>query len=271
MDKKIGFIGCGKMAQAIIGGILKSKLIPAGQIIATAKTEDRLMDVKNRLDIQTSFSNKEAAAEADILFLAIKPDLHGTVINEIKDCIRPDAIIITIAAGISLDFMEKAFGKKIKAIRSMPNTPSLVGEGMSVLAANTSVSAEELDEVVQIFSSIGRAAVMDEKMMDAIPAISGSSPAYVYMFIEALADGGVKAGLPRDQSYQLAAQAVLGAAKMVLETGKHPGELKDQVCTPGGATIEAVAELENKGFRSAVLSAMEKCSVKTNLLSKNKI
>ncbi|GLB58703.1 pyrroline-5-carboxylate reductase [Cytobacillus sp. NCCP-133] len=270
MNKKIGFIGCGKMAQAIIGGLLKSKIVSAGQIIATAKTEKTLEDVNKRLVIQTILSNIEAAAEADILFLAIKPDLHGAVIDEIKDCIKRDAIIITIAAGITLDFMEKAFGKQIKAIRSMPNTPSLVGEGMSAIAANPSVTKEELDDVIQIFTSIGRAEVMEEKMMDAIPAISGSSPAYVYMLIEALADGGVKAGLPREQSYQLAAQAVLGAAKMVLETGNHPAELKDQVCTPGGATIEAVAELDHKGFRAAVLSAMEKCHEKTIALSENK-
>jgi pyrroline-5-carboxylate reductase len=267
MNKKIGFIGCGKMAQAIIGGILKSKTVAPGHIIATAKSKETLADVNNRLSIEISLSNKQAAVERDILFLAVKPDLHSAVIDEIKDHIKPEAIIITIAAGISLDYLEKAFGQKIKAIRSMPNTPSLVGEGMSAIAANTLVSEEDLEEVIQIFSSIGRAEVMEEKMMDAIPAISSSSPAYVYMFIEALADGGVKAGLPREQSYQLAAQAVLGAAKMVLETGKHPAELKDQVCTPGGATIEAVAELEKKGFRAAVLSAMEECYDKAKALS----
>ncbi|KON90425.1 pyrroline-5-carboxylate reductase [Sporosarcina globispora] len=267
MNKKISFVGCGKMAQAIIGGILKSNLVNPRQIIASARTELTLEDVKNRWEIQTRSSNIEAAKEADILFLAIKPDGHGAVIDEIKNSINSQAIIITIAAGISLSFLEQSFGRKIKAVRSMPNTPSLVGEGMSVLSANESVTPEDMEEVIKIFSCIGKAAVMEEKMMDAIPAISGSSPAYVYMFIEALADGGVKAGLSRDQSYQLAAQAVLGAAKMVLETGKHPAELKDEVCTPGGATIEAVAELERKGFRASVLSAMEQCFDKTKALS----
>ncbi|WHY35282.1 pyrroline-5-carboxylate reductase [Cytobacillus firmus] len=268
MNKNIGFIGCGKMAQAIIGGILKSDLVNARQIIASAKTEKTLVDVKSRWDIQTRFSNSEAAEAADILFLAIKPDAHAAVIEEIKDSITSHTIIITIAAGISLSFLEKSFGRKIKAVRSMPNTPSLVGEGMCVLSANESLSPEEMEDVIKIFSCIGRAAVMEEKMMDAIPAISGSSPAYAYIFIEALADGGVKAGLPRDQSYELAAQAILGAARMVLETGKHPAELKDEVCTPGGATIEAVAELERKGFRSAVMSAMEQCFEKTKALSR---
>ncbi|MEK3855710.1 pyrroline-5-carboxylate reductase [Cytobacillus sp. FSL H8-0458] len=268
MNKNIGFIGCGKMAQAIIGGILKSDLVNARQIIASAKTEKSLVNVKSRWDIQTRFSNSEAAEGADILFLAIKPDAHAAVIEEIKDCIQSHAIIITIAAGISLSFLEKAFGRKIKAVRSMPNTPSLVGEGMSVLSANESLSPEEMEDVIRIFSCIGRAAVMEEKMMDAIPPISGSSPAYAYMFIEALADGGVKAGLPRDQSYELAAQAILGAARMVLETGMHPAVLKDEVCTPGGATIEAVAELERKGFRAAVMSAMEQCFEKTKALSR---
>lgn len=267
MNKNIGFIGCGKMAQAIIGGILKSNLVNPSQIIASARTENTLEDVKSRWNIQTRLSNIGAAEEADILFLAIKPDAHREVIDEIKDSVRSDAIIITIAAGISLTFLEQSFGRKVRAVRTMPNTPSLVGEGMSVLSANESVSPDDMEIVEKIFSCIGRAAFMEEKVMDAIPAISGSSPAYVYMFIEALADGGVKAGLPREQSYQLAAQAVLGAAKMVLETGLHPAELKDEVCTPGGATIEAVAELERKGFRAAVMSAMDQCFEKTKALS----
>jgi pyrroline-5-carboxylate reductase len=148
----------------------------------------------------------------------------------------------------------------------MPNTPSLVGEGMSVLCPNENVDSEDLEQVVQLFNSFGKTECLTESLMDAVPAISGSSPAYVYMFIEAMADGGVQQGIPRSQAYRLAAQAVLGAAQMVLETGKHPGQLKDDVCTPGGVTIEAVASLEKNQFRGAVLSAMKECTDKIKKL-----
>lgn len=269
MNKKIGFIGAGKMAQAIIGGILQAKQVSNEDLIASAASTATVNKIKDRFGIEATTDNKVVAQHADILFLAVKPNLHAAIIDEIKDMIKPHTLVITIAAGISLEFLEESFASHIKAIRSMPNTPSLIREGMTVLCANGFVTKEELGEALEIFSCFGKAEVVQEKLMDSIPAISASSPAYVYMFIEALADGGVKNGLSRDQSYTLAAQAVLGAAKMVLETGKHPGELKDEVCTPGGATIEAVAELEKKGFRSAVLSAMEKCTEKTIALSKN--
>lgn len=269
LSKKIGFIGAGKMAQAIIGGILHAKKVSAENLFASAASIHTINKVKQRFSIHATTDNKIVAEQADILFLAIKPNLHVAVIEEIKEIIKPKTIIITIAAGINLTFLEESFGFAIKAIRSMPNTPSLIGEGMTVLCANQFVTEEELSEIVDILACFGKAEVVQENLMDSIPAISASSPAYVYMFIEALADGGVKNGLTRDQSYTLAAQAVLGAAKMVLETGKHPGELKDEVCTPGGATIEAVAELEKKGFRSAVLSAMEKCTEKTKALAKD--
>lgn len=267
LNRKIGFIGAGKMAQAIIGGILQANKIPAENIMASAASNETIIYIKERYTIKATTNNRAVAEHADILFLAIKPNLHSSVIEEIRDCIKPHSLIITIAAGISLKFLEESFSKRVKAIRSMPNTPSLIGEGMSALCANQYVTRDDLAEVINIFSCFGKAEVVHEGLMDSIPAISASSPAYVYMFIEALADGGVKNGLSREQSYKLAAQAVLGAAKMVLETGQHPGELKDQVCTPGGATIEAVAELEKKGFRAAILSAMEKCTKKTIALS----
>jgi pyrroline-5-carboxylate reductase len=152
-------------------------------------------------------------------------------------------------------------------VRAMPNTPSLVGEGMTAICHNQQVDQEDLEKLLLLFNNFGKAEVLAEELMDAVPAISGSSPAYVYMFIEALADGGVKQGIPRKQAYRLAAQAVLGAAKMVLETERHPGELKDDVCTPGGATIEAVAALEQGKFRSAILTAMDYCTDKTKRLS----
>lgn len=264
--KKIGFIGCGKMAQAMIKGMLSSGTISTENMMVSAKTENTLMTVKNQFSIKTTIDNREVARWSDILFLAVKPDIHSEVIAEIKQVIKEELVIITVAAGITLQWLEAEFGQAIKAIRSMPNTPSFVGEGMSALTVNARVNRDEVDRVLEIFRSFGQAEVMKEELMDSIPAISGSSPAYVYMFIEALADGGVRNGIPREQAYQFAAQAVLGAAKMVLETGLHPGELKDQVCTPGGATIEAVASLEQNGFRAAVLKAMEQCTNKTQAL-----
>lgn len=270
LNRKIGFIGSGKMAEAIIGGLIKSELVPANQIFASAKTRETINKMADKYAVETTIQNREVAAIADMLILAVKPDLHKMVIEEISDVIKSDTVVITIAAGISLDFLESAFGKTIKAVRVMPNTPSLVGEGMSAICANESVNDNELQNVISLFESFGKAEVLPEKLMDAVPAVSGSSPAYVYMFIEALADGAVQQGIARSQAYTMAAQAVLGAAKMVLETGKHPGELKDNVCTPGGATIEAVTTLEKKGFRSAVVSAMEACTEKSKKLKDTK-
>lgn len=266
MNKRIGFIGCGKMAQAMIKGILSSGIISPDLIKVSSKTNATRDMVKEKYSIMTTANNIEVARWADILFLAIKPDIHKEIFQEIKEEITDNTVIITIAAGITLAAVEKEFATGVKAVRTMPNTPSFVGEGMTVLCANPKVTSTELKTVISLLESFGKVEVISEPLMDSIPAISGSSPAYVYMLIEALADGGVKNGIPREQAYRLAAQAVLGAAKMVLETGMHPGVLKDQVCTPGGATIEAVSSLEKGGFRSSVLEAMEKCTEKTKSL-----
>jgi pyrroline-5-carboxylate reductase len=268
MNKKIGFIGCGKMAQAMIGGLIDSNVIERQQIFVSARSNETLIKVKDLYNVQTLNSNIDLAMQVDYLFLAVKPDLYPTIIEEIKEVVSSNTVIITIAAGITLEGVEKSFGKEVKIVRTMPNTPSLVREGMSALCHNQVVTNEELSEVVEIFNSFGKCELVNEKLMDAIPAVSGSSPAYVYLMIEALADGAVLQGIKRDQAYKLAAQAVLGAAKMVLETELHPGELKDQVCTPGGATIEAIAELEKQGFRSSIISAMERCTEKSASLGK---
>lgn len=255
------------MAQAMIGGMIQSNTVPAGNIMASAFTDTTLSKVKGAFQINVTTHNEEVAKFADVLFLAVKPDQYNGVIQQVKDAVDSDTIIVSIAAGITLGSLKNAFGKKIKAVRSMPNTPSLVGEGLSALCPNDLLDEEDLKIVTALFESFGKAELVPEYLMDAIPAISGSSPAYVFMFIEALADGGVKQGLPRQQAYRLAAQAVLGAAKMVLDTGIHPGELKDQVCSPGGATIEAVSTLEKEQFRGAVLAAMESCTKKVKELA----
>lgn len=268
MKKTIGFIGCGNMAQAMIGGMVKSKVFAGENIIASNISEKNLNLAKEQFGIKTTGDNKEVASNSNILFLAVKPHLYSAVINEIREYVKEDCIVITIAAGQTIENVEKDFGRQVKLVRTMPNTPALVGEGMTALCPNKMVSKDEVEEVIKIFNSFGKAEIIEEKLIDAFITVSGSSPAYVFMFIEAMADGAVLQGMPRDKAYNMAAQAVFGAAKMVIETGKHPGELKDMVCSPGGTTIEAVAELEEKGFRAAVISAMKRCADKSKEMSK---
>ncbi|MFD2683026.1 pyrroline-5-carboxylate reductase [Bacillus seohaeanensis] len=267
MNKTIGFIGCGNMAQAIIGGILQSQLVSRSQIIASAKTVNTVSKVEETFGIRAVTDNCSVVRDADIIFLSIKPDHYLEIIQEIKEAVKEEAVIVTIAAGITLDWMVEQFQKQVKVVRTMPNTPSLVGEGMTAFCVNQYVEETDLHTIIEILESFGKSQLVEENLMDAIPAVSGSSPAYVFMFIEALADGAVLQGVPREKAYTLASQAVLGAAKMVLETGEHPGVLKDGVCSPGGATIEAVSSLEKNQFRGAILKAMEECTKKTKQLA----
>lgn len=269
MIKTIGFIGCGKMAQAMIEGILRSKLVTPDRMIASASSRQTLDLVSEKFAIRTTSDNQDVAKAADVLILAVGPSLYGEIIGAVKPFLKKDAIVVTIAAGISLRFMKVSFGETVKVVRTMPNTPSLVGQAMTALCPNELVTDDDMKKIIQLFNSFGKTEVLREDVMDAVPAISGSSPAYVYLFIEALADGAVRDGIPRKQAYNMAAQAVLGAATMVLETGLHPGVLKDQVCTPGGATIEAISTLEKAGFRSTVLAAMESCTNKSKGLNQD--
>lgn len=267
-NKIIGFIGGGNMASAIIGGIIGSGLADKDHVIAADKFPAAVERLKETFGIQASTENIEISSNADILFLAVKPNMFATVIPEIRDYIKKDALIISIAAGQTIAAIEGLFKKEIKLVRSMPNTPALVGASMSALSPNANVTEDELAMAKQIFDSFGECEIVSEKLMDAVVGVSGSSPAYVYMFIEAMADAAVADGMPRAQAYKFAAQSVLGSAKMVLETGKHPGELKDMVCSPGGTTIEAVAELEKAGFRNAVIAAQRACVEKSKEMSK---
>lgn len=268
MNKIIGFIGGGNMAGAIIGGILHSGLAPKEQIIASDKSSQALQSLKDRFGIQTTENNQETAQKAEILFLSVKPQFFPEVIAEIRDCIREDTLLVSIAAGQSICAIESRFGREIHLVRTMPNTPALVGAAMSALCPNQHVSEAELAQVIAIFESFGACEVMAESMIDTVVGVSGSSPAYVYLFIEAMADAAVADGMPRNQAYKFAAQSVLGSAKMVLETGMHPGALKDAVCSPGGTTIEAVAVLEEHGMRHAVISAQRACVQKSKDMSK---
>lgn len=268
MNQKIGFIGGGNMAGAMIAGIRKAGLVSGDELMVSAKHKETLDKLHEKYEVKTTLDNKEAAAFADILFLAVKPYLFPEIIEEIKDAVKENVIIVSIAAGKTIRDIEKCFGREIKLVRTMPNTPAMVGEAMSAICPNENVTEEEVQLVKEIFDSFGVSEVVKESMIDAVIGVSGSSPAYVCMFIEAMADAAVLGGMPRKQAYTFAAQAVLGSAKMVLETGIHPGELKDMVCSPGGTTIEAVAELEKQGMRNAVIEAMKACMDKSKEMSK---
>lgn len=259
---KIGFIGCGNMAGAMISGILESGAADGTQIMASAKSEATKRKIVEQYRILQG-TNREVAQFAEVLFLAVKPQYYPEVIGEIWDAVAVDTIVVSIAPGKRLRWLEEQFGQPLKLVRAMPNTPAMVKEGMTGICANAEVSEEELERVRELCASFGRAEIVPELLMDVVTGVSGSSPAYVFLFIEALADGAVADGMPRAQAYQFAAQAVLGSAKMVLETGKHPGELKDMVCSPGGTTIEAVRVLEEKGLRSAVIEAEKACVKKS--------
>ena len=268
MNTKIGFIGSGNMGSAIIGGIIKANLVPPTNIIASDIMENTLTTLNQTFGIETTTDNVKVAEMSDIIFLAVKPNVYGNVIKEIKENVKDDVIIVAIAAGQTISTIETHFGRDLKIVRVMPNTPALVGEGMAAISPNKMATEEDTQKIVDIFSSIGKTEIVGEYLMDVVTGISGSSPAYGYLFIEAMADAAVAEGMPRNQAYQFSAQALLGAAKMVLETGKHPGLLKDQVCSPGGTTIAAVNELEKQGFRNAVICAVKSCVDKSRDMSK---
>ena len=257
--KKIGFIGAGNMAGAIIGGIIKSNLVESQNVIASAKTMTNLNKLKDEYNINVTLDAREVVKNSDIVFMAVKPNIFDGVLEGVKDLIGDGKIVVSIAAGKSISSMENIIGDDKKIIRTMPNTPALVNEGMSALCPNKNIEDEELKIVKGIFDSFGKSEVVGEYLIDSVIGVSGSSPAYVFMFIEAMADAAVVGGMPRKQAYNFAAQSVLGAAKMVLESGKHPGELKDMVCSPAGTTIEAVRTLEELGFRSSIIEAMKVC------------
>ena len=271
MDRKIGFIGCGNMGSAMLEGILKSGIYTKENIFCSTKSESSKKALSEKFGINIT-DNIGVTKNSDILILAIKPQFFSEVIKEIKNYIKEGSIIVSIAAGISIEDIEDMFGifsYGLKIIRTMPNTPALVGEGMAAICMNKNITESELKEVQNIFNSFGKCEILDEKYFHAFIALCGSSPAYAYMFIEAMGTAGIKAGIPANKSYILAAQSLLGTAKMVLETGEHPAILKDKVCSPGGTTIEAVSILENMGFRKSIIEAMEACEKKSKKMQKN--
>jgi len=255
-ERTIGFIGAGKMATALAKGFIDRGGVPGGNLtgfdIAAAAREQFVQETgaKSATDLSSAIQG------AGILFLAVKPQQLEEVAEQIEPLLTDDQIVVSIAAGITIKQLKKWLGKSRKIIRIMPNTPALVGAGAAGLSASATVNEDEAESIVQLMSNVGVCLQVPEKLLDAVTGVSGSGPAYVFQFIEALSDGGVLAGLPRQAATQLAAQTVLGAAKMVLETGDHPASLKDAVASPGGTTIAGLAALERNGFRGTVIDAV---------------
>lgn len=256
MFKTIGICGTGNMGKAIAKGLAASGLIEPSHIYVYNIHKEKAATLAAELGATAVDTAVELAEKSQGLIMAVKPYVMPTALADIKDHVTSEKVVISIAAGLTMKQLAAYLPSKTKLVRIMPNTPSMVGEGMASVSVNDLVSKEETQDVLAIFNSFGKAELLDERFIDAVCGLSGSGPAYVYMFIEALADGAVLEGMPRPLAYTFAAQTVLGAAKMVLETGEHPGKLKDDVCSPSGTTIEAVRTLEQRGFRSAVTEAV---------------
>ena len=264
---RIGLIGAGNMSSAIINGLLKSGIVNPSDIYASDADKAKVAEFENK-GVNTTTQNSVVVEESGIIILAVKPNIYPIVLKEIAEIPGVEnKVLVSIAPGLSISYIKSFFKTDIKVVRTMPNTPAQIGEGMTVSCYEAPVTPEEFALVNRILESIGKVQSINEAYMNAIVAVNGSSPAYVYMMIEAMADAAVLRGIPRDMAYKLAAQSVAGAAKMVLETGIHPGQLKDMVCSPGGTTIQAVYQLEKSGFRSSLIEAMEKCTEKAIELS----
>ena len=263
---KIGFLGAGKMATALARGLLNAKLVKANQLVAADPFDAARKHFADETGAKTVRSNLEAAKAATVLILATKPDQVAAALAEISSVFTQNHLVISIAAGVTLAKLEAALPAGARVIRVMPNTPALVGAGASGFALGKNATAADGELTQKRLSAVGIALQVKETLLDAVTGLSGSGPAYVYQFIEALSDGGVAAGLPRDVATKLAAQTVLGGAKMVLETGIHPGALKDQVTSPGGTTIEGLHELEKGKLRATVMSAVRSATEKSKKL-----
>ncbi len=254
----IGFIGMGNMGYAMLRGALDS--LKDESIIYTDANFERMEYVKKETGIDYVVDNVECVKNSKYIVLSIKPQYYSLVIKEIRKYVNKNQVLISIAPGISIEDLRKEFDEGVRIVRAMPNTPALVGEGMSGISfCKGDYTKEEHQFIVNFFKSFGMVEIMEEQLMDVVVCASGSSPAYVFMFIEALADSVVKYGMPRDKAYKFVAQTILGSAKMVLDTNEHPAKLKDQVCSPLGTTIQGVSALEEYGFRNAVMKATDKC------------
>jgi pyrroline-5-carboxylate reductase len=268
IDKKIAFLGGGNMAEALIKGLLAAGAAKADQILVTDVSSERLEHLKKTYGIIIYKSSKDAVSQAGIVLLCVKPQVIDVVLTKIVPVADKGKLVISIAAGVTIARIEKILTGDPRVIRVMPNTPALVLAGAAALAGGKNATGGDLALAQSIFNSVGRSFVVDEKLMDAVTGLSGSGPAYVFMIIDALSDAGVKAGLPRQLSLELAAQTVYGAAKMVLETKEHPGKLRDMVTSPGGTTIEGLHALEEGKLRATLMNAVEAATARSKELGK---
>jgi pyrroline-5-carboxylate reductase len=255
--KKIAILGTGNMGEALAKGLLRAgKTAPEALVCADPRAERR-EEIRERYGVQVTPDNRAAAAQADVIVIAVKPQVIEPLLDEIAPAVDARKLVISIAAGVPISAIARKLGAGVRIVRTMPNTPALVGAGATALARGPHATDADLEQALALFEAVGMAVVVEEHLLDAVTGLSGSGPAFVFIAIEALADGGVKVGLARPVAMALAAQAVMGAAKLVLETGEHPGRLKDQVTSPGGTSIAGVHALEQHGFRAALIAAVE--------------
>jgi pyrroline-5-carboxylate reductase len=270
MGKKLGIIGAGKVGEALAAGVAQRGLVPRDDIILSVRFEKHRSELEARTGIRTILDNRELARSCDAIVIAVKPKAVTEVIAEIAPELGKGKLLISTAAGVSLELLESAAPAGVPVIRTMPNMAVGIGEGMTVLSPGAHVGEEDLEWATELFRSVGRALVLEEQHMDAVTGLSGSGPAYVYIIIESLADGGLKLGLPREVATELAAQTVLGAARNVLITGEHPAKLRDMVTTPAGVTIDGILELEEGGLRLTLIKAVVKAAERAAQLLRKK-
>ncbi len=264
--KKLALIGCGKLGEGLLSGLLGSQLIPVGRLEATVAHQPRADFLAEKYGVKAHTDNARAVSGADLVLVALKPQQVKGFLREVKRVLRKDAVIISAAASVTTALIESELGHPARVVRAMPNTPCLIRQGMTALAAGKHANDDDVALASEIFNSMGRTVVVDEKHMDAITGLSASGPAYVYMIIESLAEGGVKLGLPRELSTELVSQTLLGASALVLHTGEHPAKLKDVVTTPAGCTIDGLLELEEGGLRVTLIKAVVRAAQRAKQL-----
>jgi pyrroline-5-carboxylate reductase len=267
--KKLGIIGLGRMGRCLVGGLLESKAFQKSDILFTTRHTETTEAVKRDLGLRAMKNNSEVVSEADIVVLAVKPQNTREVLKEISKSIKPTTILISIVASISTDDISESLGKDIPVLRAMPNTPSFVRCGITAVCLGKHAKESHWEIAETIFKPLGTWVKADEKNMDAVTGLSGCGPAYVYVILESLTEAGIKVGLPRDLATQLAAHTVLGSAKMLLETGRHPASLKDEVTTPAGCTIDGLLELEEGKLRVTLMKAVVQATKRARILAKN--
>jgi pyrroline-5-carboxylate reductase len=270
MAYNVGFIGIGNMGGALARSIAINDKDREFSLSAFDINTQLLKSIAKELGIREEESAASLVNHSDIIVLAVKPQYCSQVLENIKPALKPEKILVSVAVGLSVEYYKNLLGPDAKVVRTMPNTPALVGAGMTLVSWDDLITNDEKKVIMKLLGYSGLVEELDESLMCEVTALTGSSPAYVFIMIEAMADAAVKSGIPRNRAYRLAAQAVLGSAKMVLDTGKHPGELKDMVCSPAGTTIEAVAALEREGFRNAIMTAMEECTRRAREIGRKK-